>query len=198
MIFRWFARRGIDRFERRFDYDMGYARELLDTSEGAFLRYALMGQAAAYRKGVPRDAWYATKIVAARAEDCGPCVQLVMNMAEAEGVPAAVRHAIWHRNESAMSDDVRLAWRYAEAATGRADDISDWCEAVTRRWGREGLAVLALSMTAARMFPMLKYALNHGQTCRAVRIDGQTLPNTLTPITTTAAAHGERPLHAHG
>lgn len=176
MIFKWFTRWCITRFQTRYDYDMTYARELLDTSQIAFMHYTLMGVPAAYRQGVPKDAWFTVKMVAARTEDCGPCLQLVMNMAQADGVPALVRRAVWARDEAAMSDDVRLAWRYAEAAMGHAADLPQWCEAVQRRWGRRGLASLALSMTASRSFPMLKYALGHGRQCQAVCIDGQMLP----------------------
>jgi hypothetical protein len=170
---------------------MGYAHAMLDTSWRAFTHYVLTGAAAAHRGRVPLDAWYATKIVAARVEDCGPCVQLVMNMAEADGVSAAVRHAVWDRDAAAMSEDVRLAWRYAEAAVSRAPDIGEWCEAIERRWGRKGLTSLALSMTSSRTFPALKYALGHGQACRAVRIDGQTLPNqTAATVTPSLSTHG--------
>ncbi|MGC4060862.1 MAG: hypothetical protein QM749_08420 [Aquabacterium sp.] len=175
MIFKWFTGLLIRRFQARYDYDMGYAQELLDSSRMAFMHYALMGMPAAYRKDVPKDAWYAAKMVAARQEDCGPCLQLVMNMAELDGVPAATRRAVWARDERAMNDDVRLAWRYAEAAMAHAPDLAEWCEAIRQRWGQRGLACLALSMTASRSFPMLKYALGHGQQCRAVRIDGQVL-----------------------
>jgi hypothetical protein len=188
MILRWIAHRFMSRFEKRFDYDMGYAHALLDTSWRAFIHYVVTGAAAAHRGRIPLDAWYATKIVAARVEDCGPCVQLVMNMAEAEGVPAAVRHAVWHRDAAAMSEDVRLAWRYAEAAVNRSPDIGEWCEAIERRWGRKGLTSLALSMTTSRTFPALKYALGHGQTCRAVCIDGHTFANQITPAATEQAS----------
>jgi hypothetical protein len=200
MIFRWITHLFISRFAKRFDYDMGYAHAMLDTSQRAFIHYTLMGQAAAYRSGVPRDVWYAVKIVAARAEDCGPCLQLVMNMAEQEGVPTAVRRAVWQRQESEMSDDVRLAFRYAEAAIGHAPDIGVWCEAVERRWGAQGLTTLALSMTASRMFPMLKYALGHGQACRAVRIEGQTLSNPApsSPAPPASPPTSSPPLSAHG
>jgi alkylhydroperoxidase family enzyme len=177
MILRWITHRFIARFERRHDYDMAYVRDIYDASARGFMHYVLTGGAAAWRGPIPRDAWFAAKIVAARAEDCGPCVQLVLNMAEAEGVPAAVRHAVWHRQPEAMSEDVRLAWRHAEAAVSHAPDIGQWCEAVERRWGRKGLTALAMSLTASRTFPMLKYALGHGQACRAVRIEGQTLTN---------------------
>jgi hypothetical protein len=174
---KWLLHSFISRFEQRFGYNMGYAHELLDTSVRAFLHYALMGLPAAYRRDVPKEAWYAVKIVAARAEDCGPCLQLVMNMAETDGVPASVRRAVWTRDQAQMSDDVRLAWRYAEAALAHAADLSDLCAAVEGRWGRRGLHSLALSMTASRSFPLLKYALGHGQHCQAICIDGQILPN---------------------
>lgn len=36
------------------------------------------------------------------------------------------------------------------------------------RWGRRGLASLALALASARVFPTVKYALGHGRACTRV------------------------------
>jgi hypothetical protein len=73
----------------------------------------------------------------------------------------------------ALDADTALAVRYAQAAVTRAPQLSACCEAVQARWGARGLATLALAVTGVRMFPMLKYALGHGQACVRVQVGAQ-------------------------
>jgi hypothetical protein len=44
---------------------------------------------------------------------------------------------------------------------------------VLTRWGRRGLLSLAFGITAARLFPTVKYALGHGQACTRLQVDGK-------------------------
>jgi hypothetical protein len=74
---------------------------------------------------------------------------------------------------TALAPDTALALRHARAAIAHAAELPVLCEQVRRRWGERGLASLALTITATRMFPMLKYALGHGQACQRVRVGAE-------------------------
>ncbi len=165
-MLKWLIRRRLDAFDRAFGYDSSYARAILDADEGAFLRFARLMGVASYRKDVPADAWYAAKIVAAASEDCGPCTQLVTTMAERDGVPPDVLRAILEGDERAMPPDVALACRFARATLAHDPEADGLREEVVRRWGERGLVSLAFGITAARLFPTVKYALGHGRACR--------------------------------
>jgi hypothetical protein len=41
-----------------------------------------------------------------------------------------------------------------------------------KRWGRRALVSLALAITAARIYPTVKYALGHGKACMRVVVGG--------------------------
>jgi hypothetical protein len=85
-MIKWILLRAIDRFEREWKYDASYMRDLIDASPRAawlFSRAAALGQ---FRRGVPIEPWYAAGITAVRHEDCGPCTQLGVAMAERAGV----------------------------------------------------------------------------------------------------------------
>jgi hypothetical protein len=47
---------------------------------------------------------------------------------------------------------------------------------VVRRFGKRGLVSLAFAMTAARLYPTLKYAMGYGRACMRVTIGGETRP----------------------
>jgi len=169
-MLRWILRKPLDSFERRFNYDMTYAREILDASPKALLRFSRIGGFTQHREGAPLDVYYAVKIAGTLQEDCGPCTQLMVDMALAEGVSPAVLRTIVARDPSAMPPDVSLAFRYAQATLAHSLDANALREEIVARWGRKALVSLAYGLAAARIFPTLKYALGHGQACMKVRV----------------------------
>jgi hypothetical protein len=175
-MFTWLARRQIDAFEKAYDYDMSYVRELLETDLAAarlFLGAAKLGR---YRKGAPVEAWYAAKLVAVMAEDCGPCTQLGIKMAEKSGVASATLRAIVTHDVAALPEPVALAYRFAEATLKHDPAADELREQIVARWGKKALVSLGFAITAARLYPTLKYALGHGQACMRVTVGGAPVP----------------------
>jgi hypothetical protein len=169
----WLVRRQTAKFEREFDYDMAYARDIYDASPRAFFKFSRISAIAAHRERVPAEAWYAAKITAALAEDCGPCTQLVVTMAEREGVSPATLRSILAADESQMPPDAALGFRFARCVLKRDIAQSEHLRTeVVARWGQKGLVSLALAIAASRVFPTVKYALGHGRACERVRVTG--------------------------
>ena len=192
-MIRWLIERQLAAFERRWHYPMDYARTLLRTSRGGFWRFARVMPLAAWRDGVPPTAWHAAKLVAVRAEDCGPCTQLVVDMARADGVPDALLRAVLqndHARIQALDSNAAAAAHFARCWTTNSPGLADTRDAVRQRFGERGLASLALAMSGARLFPMIKSALGHGQACQRVHIGREALaPAPLGPQGFEAAGH---------
>jgi hypothetical protein len=169
-------RRWIGKFERTWNYDAGYIHDLLDADPQAVLALSKLQAISRYRKGVPAAAYSAAGIVAAMAEDCGPCTQLGVDMALRSGVNAEVLRAIVARDYVAMPYEAALAARFAEATLRHAPQADDLRDEVVRQWGRRGLVSLSFALVAARLYPTLKYALGHGHACTRLVIGGETRP----------------------
>jgi hypothetical protein len=150
--------------------------DVIDADPGAFMTFAKVAGVARYRKDVPVAPHYAAKIVGALAEDCGPCTQLVIDMAERDGVDPAILRAVVARDFVAMPFEVALAARFAEASLRHAPEADELREEVLRHWGKRGLISLAFAITAARLFPTLKYALGHGRSCTRLKVGGEIQP----------------------
>ena len=165
--------RQITRLERTWRYDASYLRELLDASAWTFLKFSVLTSLTP-RRDAPPEALAAVGLVGTLAEDCGPCVQIGVDMAARAGVPAKVLRAILEGDEAAMGEDAALAYRFARASLERRlEDADAMREEVICRWGRKGLVALALALTSARMYPTLKYALGHGRSCSRIEVAGQ-------------------------
>jgi hypothetical protein len=172
-MLKWFLRRQIAAFERTWNYDASYIREMIDADPRAMMVFGKVQGLSQYRKDVPLAAYCAAGLVAVMAEDCGPCTQLGIDMAQREGVDAAILRAIVARDYAAMPEEVALAVRFTEATLRHAPEADDLREEVLRRWGKRGLISLAFSMLSARVYPTLKYALGHGRACTRLVIGGE-------------------------
>ena len=163
----------VGRFAKRYGYDVSYMRDLIDIDPGAFITFSGVGWLAGYRKA-PKEALAAAKLAATLAEDCGPCTQIVVSMAEEEGVSPAVIKGVLVGDEAAMGADAALAWTFARASLARDMETADPLrDEIVRRWGRKALASIALAIASSRVFPTVKYALGHGKTCSKVQVRGE-------------------------
>ena len=172
----WVLRRAIRKFEREWSYDASYMHDITEASPRAawlFSRVAAFGQ---FRRDLSIDAWCAAGITAVRHEDCGPCTQLAVAMAERAGVGATVLRAMLTDNVDAMPPDVALVWRFTCATLAHDPAADGYREEIVKRWGRRALVSVAFAIAAARVYPTIKYALGHGEACTRVHVGG-------TPVT---------------
>ncbi len=168
--------RQIDAFERTWNYDASYMRDLLDVSPVTFFKFSLV-TSLGHGKRAPMEALTAAGIVGTLAEDCGPCTQIGVDLAAKAGVKPEVIRAILAGDTAAMGESAALGYRFAKAVLARdmeeADPLRD---EILKRWGKAGLIDISLSLTTARMYPTLKYGLGHGKTCSRVMVAGAPAP----------------------
>jgi len=168
--------RYLDRFERQWNYDASYMRDVLAVSPASFLKF-MLGTQAANRAAAPAEAIAAAGLFGTLAEDCGPCTQIGVDMSTAQGLDPGVLRAILAGDEVAMGETAALAYRFARASLARdmaaCDPLRD---EIVRRWGEKALVAISLTLMASRMYPTLKYALGHGKTCSKVVVAGVAAP----------------------
>jgi len=169
MLKRW-LHSGIAVFERRYDYDMSYAHEMLRTSRRALKTFMRAARLSRFNEGVPVTTWFAAKLATTLSEDCGPCTQLVVKMALEAGMPANVVRAVIEGDEVAMPEEVRLGWQFARAVSNRAAGVEELRAAIAARWGRQAVVSLGLVIAGARLYPTVKYAMGYARSCQKVRV----------------------------
>jgi hypothetical protein len=169
---RWLLRRAIDKFQRDWNYDASYMKDIIDASPRAAWLFSRVTALGRFRRDVPVEVWCAAGITAVRHEDCGPCTQLGVTMAERAGVSPAVLRAVLADDPHAMPPDVALAWRFTRATLAHEAAADEFRQAIVARWGRRALVSLAFAITAARIYPTVKYALGHGRACTRIVVGG--------------------------
>lgn len=168
----WIARRTLRAFAKRYGYEVSYLEMLLNESPSAFFKFAPLMKASAHREVAPVEASFAAKITGGLAEDCGPCTQLVVDMALEAGMAKDQIEAVLRRDPRVMNDTTRLAFRFADAVVRRAAEEDEFRDAVRAQWGQKGVIDLTLALQMGRMFPMIKAGLGYARECRRVTVDG--------------------------
>lgn len=163
-------------FEKTWKYDASYMRHLLRAGPDVLKKFQGM-TTIVDPKAAPREVIFTVQSLAVLDGDCEPCLQLGVDIALASGVGADVVRAVLTGDEPAMSEEVRLAYRFARASLAKdVAGLEPLRREVLERWGDKGLTAIALAITVGRMYPTLKYPLGYGHHCEKVTVKGETIP----------------------
>ncbi len=173
-MLKWLLRKRIDAFERTNNYDMAYARAMLEANPHALIRFSRAVELGQYRGPLPEPVWYAVKLVAAEHEDCGPCLQLGVTLAQRAGIADdLIARTIAH--EATGNPDVDLVVGFCRSVLGRSDDEQALRERVVGRFGPDGLTAIAFTLNGTRLYPMLKAVLGYGMCYPSVQVGSKTV-----------------------
>jgi alkylhydroperoxidase family enzyme len=156
--------------EKNWGVSLEYCRFILRVSLRAFFKFGKFLAVDEYRRVLPAAPCYVARIVATQHEDCGTCVQIAVSQARKAGVPSEILRAVLDGKLDALPEELRDAYRFAEAVL-TANGEEDACrERIRLRYGDEGLIEMALAIATCRVFPTIKRALGYAVNCSAVAV----------------------------
>ena len=161
----WCLEKAFHRAERRLGVSFDYLRHVARISKRAVFKFLLIMPAASHRRKCSKEMVHAARIVAARFEDCGPCVQIAVNIARQDGVATDVLQKIVDSNVTELPDDVALACRFASSVVERTGEDVALREQLRQRFSEEVIVELALAVAVARFFPTFKRGLGYAVAC---------------------------------
>jgi hypothetical protein len=152
-------------FEARYGYDATYLHHLVDTSIGAGLRGAVLPVLSQYRGPAPgHPVWAGASLASVLDGDCGPCVQLVIDLALEAGVDGdALAACVQGAPERAGA--VGLGFRFAEAAIRDTPEALELGARIDTEFGPETRIAASFAAATSRAYPVLKRGLGQGAPC---------------------------------
>ena len=179
--------RKLSAFEREWDYSLDYAREILGLGVLVLKKFNDAQAIGDYCEGIHKSAGHAAKILGVMDGDCGPCVQLTVDMALKDGVSPESLQALVAGEFDALPSEMHLVARFTRALVARTDALPELREQMRSAYGTEGLVSVAYAVINASMFPILKYALGHGHTCSKINV-GESQVVAVSPVRRAARA----------
>ena len=157
--------------ERQLGASMDYLRYMLRVSLRAFLKFAKAASVAGYRRAAPVDVLDVARLVCMLHEDCGTCVQIGVNAAKKNGLPANILRAVLDRKPEDLPDELADVYYFAHEVNEHSGGEGPYRERIRERWGEEALVEVALAMATCRIFPITKRALGYATSCAKVTLE---------------------------
>ena len=168
-MIRWLLHKGTRAFEARYDYDASYQHRLIDISKGAGLRMAVLPLFSQYRgPKVGRQVWLGAIFASTLEGDCGPCSQLILDMAAEAGADMAP-FRMCAAGQAKDAGDVGLGFRFAMAAISGDAEADSLRAEIETAFGAETLAAATFGAAFGRVYPVLKRGLGYGKTCQSLK-----------------------------
>lgn len=156
--------------ERRLGGSLDYLRHIVRESLPAFVKFAAFTPLANHRSKLPAAPYHVARIVATRAEDCGTCLQMEVNLARTSGVPKDVIQAVVDGLPERLAGPLAEVYGFTEAVVSHSGEEGDLRESIRSRYGEEALVELALAIASCRVFPTTKRALGYAISCERVSV----------------------------
>lgn len=160
----------LDAAEKFLGEPVEYMRHIARTSLSAFFKFALFTPLSQHRKKLPVDAYHIARLVATQDEDCGTCVQIIVNVARREKVPVEILKAALEARPDDLPPDLQDVYHFAGEVVKATYMEEEYRGRLRRRYGEEGLIELALAIASARVFPVTKRALGYALSCSKVEV----------------------------
>ncbi|MEM7469331.1 MAG: hypothetical protein AAF387_20940 [Pseudomonadota bacterium] len=164
------AHREISAFEKQWRYDGGYMHDIADADLEAISRFSLLQEFAEFRGDTPTEAWYIFKLLGCLSEDCGPCAQLVVEMALSEELPPDMLAAVLAGKRELLSPLQRLYYDYACAVITHDITIAELGQRLVEEHGATSTVAAGIALITGKAYPVMKYALGHGQHCAQISL----------------------------
>lgn len=174
-MIKWFLKRGARAFGRSYDYDVSYMLDVIDASSSAGLRLSGFPLISQYRG--PKDAqliWVGAIFASTVEGDCGPCAQLVLDMAVDAGADAALLKKCFD-GDPHQAGDIGLGFRFAMAAIQGSLEADDLRQQIETRFGKRAVIAAAFAAGSGRFYPVFKRGLGYGHACS--RLEFQAVPD---------------------
>ncbi len=155
----------IARFEAENQYDATYMKELLRDAPDAYEVFAGFLPMAGHRASCPADLYHVASIAAYRQVDCGPCLQLAIRRARADGVAPELIKATLSAATDGLSPDQARVRAFARGLLVGDPEIDALRQQLVASHGPVAVAEIALRVAAAHVFPVVKRALGHYRSC---------------------------------
>ena len=161
---RYLLSRLIDHFERFLGVELPYLREIVTSAPGAMLPIGLFMPASSYGRHIPSDVLHMVRLGATKAQDCGECLQISVNIASRDGVSSSVLRAAVHGRIEHLSAALADAFLFGQGV-GSGLEVTPEREALRSRFGERGVIEASMAAATALLFPALKRGMGFAQTC---------------------------------
>lgn len=162
--------RELESFSQHYRYDATYLKELWESSPEGFRKFADFRPLSYHREFLPLETYWVGKLAAMQVADCGECLQLMVRMALEAGVDERLVRACIHGG-SGLPEALKDIFDFATAVASYRNIDPQLNERIDTQLDRHQRIELGVCVASAPIYPTIKRALGHTQSCSLVEIE---------------------------
>lgn len=151
--------------EKAHGISLAYLRCMLRAAPAHFFKFLKVMPLAGFRRVLPPEVYHLARIVTARHEGCGSCLQSELYLARMAGTGEHVIQAALMDNPCSLLPNLAEVHLFTQSVLERTEEEDLYRESIVQRYGENGLIELALAIAVGRMFPTVKRALGYSTHC---------------------------------
>ena len=155
----------IDAFEQHYSYNTTYMREMLEGSLDAYLAFSQSSALSGFRESLSKPEHWLCKLTAMKAEDCGECLQLTIDMALEDGIEPRLAEAIF-KNGEGLTDEEYDLYAFTLSVTSRGDTFPLQTQRVHAKYTQQQVLEMGLAIASVKLYPTVKRALGYAKSCQ--------------------------------
>lgn len=161
---------GLEAFSQHYRYDTDYLKEFLKGSPDGFEKFANFQPLSAHREFLPQEIFWVSKLAAMQVADCGECLQLNVRMALEAGIDKPLVQACL-QGGSRLPEELKDIFDFATAVASyrTIDPLLE--ERISAQLDQRQRIELGVSVATAAVYPTIKRAMGHAQSCSLVEIE---------------------------
>lgn len=152
------------RFEGFLGVELPYLYSVIEHAPGAVFPIVLSMPSANYGKSVPAPVLHMARLGATKAQDCGECLQIAVNVALQEDVSANHIEAVLTGRQSDSPSEYVDAFEFG-SRVGAGFEADELRSAMRDRYSERGLIELSMAAAGAQFFPVLKRGMGFAEAC---------------------------------
>src|SRR5690606_14136072 len=157
-------------FEAHYGYDATYMKEMLRDNPEALSAFNAFLPMASFRKHAPVDVYYTAKVTAFQLADCGPCLQLSIRKAREDGVSRELLQHLLKEPER-LSPLLAKVRAFTRAILCDEENHNGLRKELVEEIGNAAVIEIALGASSSHIFPVMKRALGHHQSCSLISLE---------------------------
>ncbi len=160
----------LEGYSAHYNYDVSYMKSMLKEAPSAYETFEGFLPMASYSNKIENDVFFVAQLTAMKNEDCGSCLQLIVDKAIEAGVEKNIIEELMFNEGKNLDDELKDVYEFTLAVVTYEEVDKNLYDKMNWTYSKEIMVELSLAIASCKVFPTLKRVLNNFESCSLIKI----------------------------
>ena len=160
----------LEGYSAHYNYDTSYMKNMLKEAPLAYQTFEGFLPMASYSNKIEKDVFFVAQLTAMKNEDCGTCLQLIVDKEIEAGVDKNIIEDLMFNEGKNLDDELKDVHEFTLAVVSYEEVDKNLYDRMNWTYSKEIMVELSLAIASCKVFPTLKRVLNNFESCSLIKI----------------------------